>query len=64
MTVYVTIETEQGNIAEVVVFMSEQSAREAKGLWHARYGIDYREDREVQAKNGNEFTIEEAELRP
>jgi hypothetical protein len=64
MKVFVTIETRQGNIAEVGVFMSEQSAKETRGLFLAKYDINCREDREAQAKNGNEFHTEEAEFRP
>ena len=64
MTVYVTVQSCQGLIHEARAHLTEQGAAKAERRWLRKRGIHTPDDREAQARNGNEIRIFEAKLAP
>ena len=64
MTIYVTVETCLGIVAEVRGFLRKQSARAAERKWLKETNIKNKADRQAKADGGMEFLVFEAELKP
>ena len=64
MTIYVTVETCLGIVAEVRGFLRKQSARAAERKMVKKTNIKDKADRQARADGGTEFLVFEAELKP
>ena len=62
ISIHVTIELLQGNIAEVRAYWNEHMADKAEHQWLKENNIRNKLDREAKAQNGTEFHIYECTL--
>ena len=62
ISIHVTIELLQGNIAEVRAFWNEHLADMAEQHWLKENNIRSKLDREAKAQNGTEFYVYECTL--
>ena len=62
ISIHVTIELLQGNIAEVRAYWNENMADNAEHQWLKENNIKSKIDREAKAQNGTEFHIYECTL--
>lgn len=62
ISIHVTIELVQGNIAEVRAYWNEHMAAMAEQEWLKANNIGSKLDRDAKAQNGNEFHIYECPL--
>lgn len=64
MPIYVTVETSQGVIAEVVAYLNLESAEQAERHWLKDNHIRTDAERENKSQSGTEFVIRECPLKP
>lgn len=64
MTIYVTVETSQGVIAEVVAYLTFESAEQAERHWLKANSIRTDAARENRSQLGTEFAVLECPLKP
>lgn len=62
ISIHVTIELVQGNIAEVRAYLNEHMATMGEQGWLKANNIRTELDRDAKAQNGNEFHIYECTL--
>jgi len=64
MKVYVAIETFQGVVDDVSVFMTEEPANNAERQWLDEQGIETEDARNCKADDGTSFFVKECDLKP
>ncbi len=64
MKVYVTIETYQCIVVDVQVFRNEKTAGQLEEAWRKERKITSEDELEHESGEGNEFHVEECELKP
>lgn len=64
MTIYVAVETSQGVVAEISVYLREESADKAEQRWLKRNGIKDSDSREGKSHNGTEFIVRRCRVKP
>ena len=64
MTVYVSVETCQGVIAETTAYLTQESAEKAERRWLKQHRIRNDDEREAKSQNGTEYVLRECKLKP
>ncbi|NUM55787.1 MAG: hypothetical protein HUU46_19270 [Candidatus Hydrogenedentes bacterium] len=64
MTIYVTVATCQGVIADITAYLTQESAQKAERRWLKQHRIRNNDDREGKSRNGTEFVLRECKLKP
>lgn len=64
MTIYVTVETSQGVIAEVTAYLTLESAEQAERHWLKDNRIRTDAERDNKSQLGTEFAVRECPLKP
>jgi hypothetical protein len=64
MTLYVSVETNQGVITEVIAYLTRESAEAAEHNWLNANRIRTEAEREHKSQTGTEFVLRECPLKP